>query len=150
MSFNIIIQRNTSESNKLDKSLTDIATLSGTLKQETSIIDPVISVEGDLSNYVNANYCTIPAFGRSYFINNIRSIRNGIFEISCHVDVLTSFKTQIRGNSAIIHKSERNWNLYLNDGSVKTLQKPEKITTQQFSNGDAFINHWSYVLILAG
>lgn len=150
MSFAITIQTNSSENNKLDKTLTDIATLTGTLKQETSIIDPIIAIDGDLSQFTTANYCTIPAFGRSYFINNIRSIRNGLFEITCHVDVLSSFKTQIRANSAIIHKSERNWNLYLNDGSLKTLQKPEKIVTQQFSNGNAFINHWSYVLVIAG
>lgn len=134
MSFNITIQVNSSENNKLDKTLTDIATLSGTLKQETSIIDPIIAVEGNLSDYIGANYCTIPTFGRSYFINNIRSIRNGIFEISCHVDVLSSFKTQIRANSAIIHKSERNWNLYLNDGSLKTYQNPI-IYTKKFSSG---------------
>lgn len=149
MSFNITIQVNSSENNKLDKTLTDIATLSGTLKQETSIIDPVIAVEGDLSNYVGANYCTIPAFGRSYFINNIRSIRNGIFEITCHVDVLSSFKTQIRSNSAIIHKSERNWNLYLNDGSLKTYQNP-LIYTKNFSS--SFPNPLTeyYILGIAG
>lgn len=147
MSFNITIQVNSSENNKLDKTLTDIATLSGTLKQETSIIDPVIAVEGDLSSYVGANYCTIPAFGRSYFINNIRSIRNGIFEISCHVDVLSSFKTQIRANSAIIHKSERNWNLYLNDGSLKTYQNP-LVYAKEFSGG--FSGTEYYVLGVAG
>lgn len=150
MSFTITIQNNSSENNKLDKTLTTIESLTGTLKQETSIIDPVILIEADLNQLVNANYCTIPTFGRSYFINNIRSIRNGLIEISCHVDVLSSFKTAIRSNSAIIHKSERNWNLYLNDGSLKTTQKPEKIITEQFSNGNAFINNWSYVLIMAG
>lgn len=150
MSFNIVLQTSSSEKNRLDKSLTTLGTLTGTLRQDTSIIDPVFQVEGDLSSYVNANYCTIEAFGRSYFINNIRSLRNNLFEIACHVDVLSSFKTQIRTNKAIMHRSERNWNLYLNDGTLKMTQRPEKIVTQQFSNGDAFINHFSYVLILAG
>lgn len=147
MSFSITIQTNSSENNKLDKTLTDIATLTGTLKQETSIVDPIIAVEGDLTNYIGANYCTIPAFGRSYFINNIRSIRNGIFEITCHVDVLSSFKTQIRANSAIIHKSERNWNLYLNDGSLKTYQNP-LVYTKKFSSG--FPENEYYILGIAG
>lgn len=150
MSFNIVIQTNSSEKNKLDKTLTDIETLTGTLRNDTSIIDPVFQIAGDLSSFVTANYCTVPTFGRSYFITNIRSIRSGLFEISCHVDVLSSFKTQIRTNKAIMHRSERNWNLYLNDGTLKISQKPESINTLQFSNGNAFVNHFSYVLILAG
>lgn len=150
MSFNIVVQTNSSEKNKLDKTLTDIETLTGTLRNDTSIIDPVFQIAGDMSSFVTANYCTVPTFGRSYFITDIRSIRNGLFEISCHVDVLSSFKTQIRTNKAIMHRSERNWNLYLNDGTLKISQKPESINTLQFSNGNAFVNHFSYVLILAG
>lgn len=149
MSFNIVIQTSSSEKNRLDKALTDIATLTGTLRQDTSIIDPVFQVEGDLSSYVNANYCTVATFGRSYFINNIRSLRNNLFEIACHVDVLSSFKTQIRANKAILKKSENNWNLYLNDGSLQAEHRPE-IITSRFSNGDALAGTWSYVLLVAG
>lgn len=147
MAFTITIQTNSSEANRVDKSLTDIAALSGTLRNDTSIIDPVFRVEGDISQYLTANYCTVPAFGRSYFINNIRSLRANLFEIVCHVDVLSSFKTQLRTNSAIVHRSERNWNLYLNDGSLKSLQNPT-VTTQEF--GETFYGAYSYVLILAG
>lgn len=151
MSFSIIIQTNSSEANRLDKTLTDIATLTGTLRTDTSIIDPVFQIEGDLSSYVTANYCTVSTFGRSYFIRNIRSIRAGLFEIVCHVDVLSSFKTQIRANSAILQRSEGNWNLYLNDGSLKVTQRPT-VSTQKFNGGDTFAapTLWSYVLVLAG
>lgn len=147
MAFTITIQSSSSEKNRVDKSLTDIAALSGTLRNDTSIIDPVFRIEGDISQYLTANYCTVPTFGRSYFINNIRSLRANLFEIVCHVDVLSSFKTQLRSNSAIIHRSERNWNLYLNDGSLKSLQNPT-ITTQEFA--ETFYGVYSYVLILAG
>lgn len=147
MAFTITIQTSASEKNRVDKSLTDIAALSGTLRADTSIIDPVFQIEGDISSYITANYCTVPTFGRSYFINNIRSLRAGLFEISCHVDVLSTYKTQLRTNSAIIHRSERNWNLYLNDGSLKSLQKPT-ITSQKFE--ETFYGVYSYVLILAG
>lgn len=150
MSFNIVLQSNISETIRLDKNLTTIATLTGTLRGDTSIIDPVFRIEGNLADYINVNYCTVEAFGRSYFVNNIRSLRAGLFEIDCHVDVLSSFKSGIRANHAIMHRSERNWNLYLNDGTLKMTQRPEKIVTTQFSNNDAFINHFSYVLVLAG
>lgn len=150
MAFNIVLQTTTSEKNRMDKTITDIATYSGTLRADTSIVDPVFLVECDLTNVVHANYLTVQAFGRSYFINNIRSMRAGLVEFSCHCDVLSSFKTQIRQNHAIMHRSERNWNLYLNDGSLKMTQRPEKIVTEHFSNELAFVNHFSYVLVLAG
>lgn len=150
MAFNIVLQTTTSEKNRMDKTITDIATYSGTLRADTSIVDPVFLVECDLANVVHANYLTVQAFGRSYFINNIRSMRAGLVEFTCHCDVLSSFKTQIRQNHAIMHRSERNWNLYLNDGSLKMTQRPEKIVTEHFSNEMAFVNHFSYVLVLAG
>lgn len=132
--FDITLQINNSEKNKLDKSITDIVTLTGTLRAETSIIDPVIVVEGDLSSCVNCNYMTITAFNRKYFVNNIRSIRNDLFEITAHVDVLTTYAPQIRENSAIIARQEKKWNLYLNDGVFKTYQNPF-IVTKAFPSG---------------
>ena len=132
--FNITLQVNNSEKERLDKNITDIATISGTLREKTSLIDPVIVIEGDLSNYVNCNYMTIPAFNRSYFINNITSVSNNLFEISAHVDVLTTYKTQIRTNDAIIARQEKKWNLYLNDGVFKTYQNPY-IVTKAFPSG---------------
>ena len=149
MSFSVILQTSSSEKNALDKTLTTIATVTGTLKEKTSIIDPVILIEGDLSSFVNANYCTIATFGRSYFITNISSVRNGLFEISCHVDVLSSFKTEIRTNSAVIKKSEGNWNLYLNDGSLQAQQDVD-VTTHKFTAGTQFNANWSYVLLISG
>ena len=146
MAFSIVLQNNKSEKNRLTKSLEDIATYSGTLKTETSIIDPVIIIECDLTDVVNANYMTISEFGRSYFINNIRSIRSGLVEFSCHVDVLSSFADEIKLNKAIIHKQENSWNLYLNDGSFKIYQNPN-VLTKAFPSGFTTQN---YVLAVAG
>ena len=147
MSFTIIVQTNQSERNRLDKTLVDLETLTGTLRGDTSIIDPVIIVEGALETLREANYLTVPSFGRSYFINNIRSMRNGLVELTCHVDVLTSYKSQIRANSAIIHRSERNWDLYINDGSLVS-EQGGKVTTERF--GGSFTGAHSFVLVLAG
>lgn len=132
--MDITLQINSSEKNKLDKSITDIVTLSGTLRDQTSIINPVIVIEGDLFSFVNCNYMTISVFNRSYFINNITSINNNLFEISAHVDVLSTYKSQIRENSAIIARQEKKWNLYLNDGVFKTYQNPY-IVTKAFPSG---------------
>lgn len=146
MAFNITLQTNKSEENKLDKRLIDIMTVSGELKTETSIIDPVIVIECNLAAVTECNYMTIPQFGRSYFVNNIRSVRTGLVEFSCHVDVLSSFKSQIRGNRAIIKKQENDWNLYLNDGTFKVYQNP-MVLTKAFPSG---FTTQEFVLAVAG
>ena len=80
MAFEIRIQRNNSENNRVTKDVTLLSTIEGTLRQETSIIDPVFIIAGDLDNYVGVNYCTVESFGRSYFVSNIRSVRSGLVE----------------------------------------------------------------------
>lgn len=146
MAFNITLQRNNSERNRVTKDISTLLTVSGELKTETSIIDPVIMIECDLSAVTGCNYMTIPTFGRSYFINNIRSIRTGLVEFSCHVDVLSSFADEIRGNTAITRKQENKWNLYLNDGSLKAYQNPNVIT-RAFPSG---FTRQEFVLAVAG
>lgn len=146
MAFNIELQRNNSENNRVSKSISNIMTVSGVLKEETSIIDPVIKIECNLSDVTQCNYLTIAAFGRSYFVNDIRSIRNGLVEFTCHVDVLSSFASQILANTAIIRKQENAWNLYLNDGSFKIYQNPN-VLTKAFPSG---FDTQEFVLAVAG
>ena len=146
MSFDITLQVNKSEKNKMIKSITDIITVTGELKSETSIIDPVIMINCELSNVTKCNYMTIPSFGRSYFVNNIRSIRSGLVEFSCHVDVLSSFADAIKSNSAIVRRQENKWNLYLNDGTFKVYQNPI-VLTKEFPSG---FTTREFVLAVAG
>lgn len=144
--FDIVFYVNSSEKNKVDKTLTLITTLSGVLKQDTSIIDPVIVIESDLSDFTGCNYMSIEAFGRSYFVNNIRSVKNGLIEITAHVDVISTYKNAIRRNQAIIRKQQNTWNLYLNDGSLRVYQNPDVIV-KAFPSG---FTKQEFVLAVAG
>lgn len=146
MAFNILLQVSSSEKNKLDKDVTTIATVTGVLKSETSILNPVIMIEGDVSQFTGCNYMDIPTFGRKYFVTNIRSIRNELFEISARVDVLSTYAAQIRANTAIVHRQENRWNLYLNDGSFRVYQNP-MVLTREFPNG---FTTQEFVLAVAG
>lgn len=146
MAFNIILQRNNSEITRVTKSVDNLLTVSGTLKEETSIIDPVIKIECDLAAVIGCNYLSIPTFGRSYFVNNISSIRNGLVEFSCHVDVLSTFADSIKTNTAIIKRQEKKWNLYLNDGSFKVYQNPT-VLTKAFPSG---FTTQEFILAIAG
>lgn len=146
MSFPVILQKNSSEDIALDKKLTAIATMNGTLKDATSLIDPTILFQGDITQYIGANYMTIDSFGRKYFITDITSVSKNIFEISGHCDVLTTYATQIRANSGIVRRQEAKYNLYLNDGSFKAYQNPI-IITKAFPSG---FTTQEFVLAVAG
>lgn len=137
---------NASEINAVDKDITEVATLTGVLKESTSITDPVITVS-DITQYITAiNYAYIQEFGRYYFVTDIRSVANNLWEISMHVDVLYTYRDAIRANNAIIERNEAEYDLKLNDGLFKTQQNP-RITTINFPAG---FNTWDFVLAVAG
>lgn len=146
MSFVIKLQRNNSEPIKVDKDITDILTVTGTLREGTSIIDPVIKIECDIADVAGCNYMTIDAFRRKYFVKDIVSVRNDIVEFHCHVDVLMTYRDGIRNNSGIVKRQENLWNLYLNDGSLKIYQNPNVIT-KEFPGG---FNTQEFVFAVSG
>lgn len=98
--MDITLYVNNSEKNKIGKNLTNDFSLSGTLRDATNIINPVILIE--LNEIGNYNYCYIPNFNRYYFITDITVIRTGLFAVSLMVDVLESFKTNIKNLSVIL------------------------------------------------
>ena len=148
MSFSIVLSTNKSDDRKFTKTLTTIATLSGALKDSTSIIDPVIIIECSQSTIANLNYLTISDFKRSYFVNGIKSIRHNIWEITCHVDVISSFASEIKANTAIINRQESKWNLFLNDGSLRCYQNPT-IVTREFPSG-FYPSSPTYIMLVVG
>lgn len=112
---------NTTEKNHLDKNITQQGNdLTGTLRSECSITDPVISIEA-FTNFdiTTCNYAFITEFNRYYFINNI-VLKGNLYELQMHVDVLSTYKDIIRNNQAIISRQANQYNLYLTDGAIKT------------------------------
>ena len=137
---------NQSEKNRLDKTLVSAFNLNGELKEDCSIIDPVIKIAADVSTMASVNYLYIASFGRYYFINNVVSINNDICEVHAHVDVLSTYKDEIRAQRAVVSRQEKKWNLYLNDGVFKTYQNPY-IITKAFPSG---FTSQHFVLSIAG
>lgn len=144
----ISFYNNVSEKEKIGKTLKNKTTLTGFLKQVTSVINPVITVE--MKNPSQYNYVHIPQFHRYYFISDIVNIKNNLWEIHMNVDVLESFKTQIKANKAIVEKSEQtaSSNEYFNDGSTFFHDSREYNEIAMFQRG--FDTAPSYILITAG
>ena len=144
--MNIILYQNISEYNAVNKSINELTTLTGTLREESSIIDPIITIS-DIDSYVGSmNYAYIPDFNRYYFITNIESVNSNLWRVSFHVDVLYTYRAQIKSNSAIIERNENQYDLKLNDGLFKTQQNP-RIAQFPFPSG---FNTWNFVLAIAG
>ena len=140
----------TSEKRQLDKSVSTVWSGSGTLRNETNVVNPSILIEANVGTIASCNYMTIPAFNRQYFITEIRTIRNGLCLVSGHCDVLSTYKSGIRSNNAIIARSatEGNWNLLLNDPMLKVTNKTNVITKTGFKSFPK--NEFSLMIVTLG
>lgn len=100
--MNIVLYKNTAENIRIDKSnyLTDILNLSGTLRKSSNILNPTFEVQS--TELITSNYCYIEEFNRYYFITDIVSVRNGLFRITCTVDVLMTYKDYFLNETAMI------------------------------------------------
>lgn len=140
----ITLMSNTSPINKINKAVSTLATLTGALVNETSIIDPVIEIESQ--TVPPGNYAHIPEFSRYYFIRNVESVRDGLWRLTLHVDVLKTYASAILANQAVISRSTTLWNLYLEDNDFKAYANPYVIT-KDFPSG---FNTYQLVLALLG
>lgn len=138
--MNIVLSRYTNEKNAIEKTVTTVVTLTGDLKSECDIINPVLLIEiptGEQNNLVyNCNYAYIADFGRYYFITGIKGRSKDIIEISMHVDVLYSWKTQILSQSCVVARQEKAENscLHISDSYIRTFNTPYHLT-KEFPTG---------------
>lgn len=108
--FQVILYQNNAEPYRVDKSdnLTAVRTLNGALREDTSITD--LSITFEMETIPDFNYIYIPIFNRYYFINDIRSIRYKIWEISASVDVLMSYKDAILNCVGFVDRNQLEFN----------------------------------------
>lgn len=141
--MNITCGITTDPTNAITKSYTTVADLTGTLREASSVLDPVILVAYD-ATIASCNYCYIPDFGRYYFINDKISVKNGLWELHLHVDVLMSYASGIKAAPCIVAKSASNFNLYLADPNYKAYQN-DHVIINNFPSGFTLANT-SFVL----
>ena len=73
----------------------------GQFTEEVDILNPSILFQ--YSGLFTGNYCYIRSFNRYYFINKITCVRNDLWRVDLHVDVLYSYNTDIRKETKEIH-----------------------------------------------
>ena len=144
--MDVIIYSTNSPSNKVDKALTELAHVTGYLRDGCDVKNPEIVFKNeDASNLIAGNYIYIPQWQRYYFRKDI-SREEKTVRVKFKQDVLMTFKTQIRANTATVTRNENTSNGYLLDANYKTLAYDE-IVTKQFPNA---LTQDSIVLLTVG
>lgn len=147
MSLTVKLHHNSSPDNKIGKQLDTGLTMNCVLKEECSILKPTIIMEA-ATPPTTYNYMYIQDLQRYYFIDDIVSKNNKIWEITGHVDVLETFKNGILNQSAVIKRQQNEYNLYLNDPDFMTYNY-DMIQTKKFSDS-AFSKALNYILVVNG
>lgn len=146
--MNIKLCQNLSENNIINKSITEVATVSAVIKGALSIETPTLILTYN-SSLQDINYLKIPELHRNYYITDVIDLTGGRYQIQAKSDVLESFKADILALTAIIDKQQNlsQTNLYLDDGSFMHENK-EFNTVINFPTG--FNAAGEYILITAG
>lgn len=69
----------------------------------TDSLNPIFKVDGTRSN---VNYCYCSEFGRNYFIESVEALAGGHCLYHCHVDVLYTYKDQIKELECFVARNE--------------------------------------------
>lgn len=139
---------NASERKVIGKDITNVGNpITCIIKGDASIMSPVFILASSESYPVGVNYLYWTDAGRYYFIDDIQVLTGGRMALYCSVDVLESFKTEIKQQTAIISKQQIDANMYFDDGSF-VQDSRQFYTVKSFPNG--FNDNGEFVLITAG
>lgn len=144
--MNVKLYVNASDPNVVYKTLSseDIRTVR--LLDDTERRTPVLEMSGTLGNFNGYNYLYIPDFDRYYFITEMKYNEQGLIEISCKCDTLSSFWQDIKTLSGVVQRQENRINSYMEDKNIPAIL-PSRIQTKKFPK--VFTTGMSYYLLVS-
>lgn len=115
------------------------------LKNSTSISNPtfILTVE-------NFNITYVKWDDRFYFVSNINSVKNGVIELSCSLDVLATFKEEILKTLAYVEYSTSNYNKLILDERISSTSNLLRNVKYGSTSLDKFSNIGCYRLSING
>lgn len=137
----LVLYTNNSELNKVDKDLTEISRLNGTLRAGAKVYNPTIMTQ-TIPNEVN--YVFIPEFGRYYFLKNKTKFRRSLDIIELVEDVLMTYKNELRSCMGLMTYTTGSSDDYLSNNSYVTDVRSE-FEKLDFEN--PFLEKPTYVMI---
>lgn len=146
--MNITLYVTGSERHAVRKTLQSGLELTGSLRGESSVINPSFLIQAN--NPSQYNYCYIPEFGRYYFISNITSVRTNIWRIDCSVDVLMSFQEEILNLDVIVSDLSIGESPASTYFSGEQWQSTVKTKTDVINFPSGLLDDGEYILITSG
>lgn len=130
----VMLYKNTAEHNRLNKSsyLEKVGDLYGSLREDTSVTNPILTIT--YTEYPAFNYVYIYIFKRYYYVDDIVSVRNNVWEIHLSVDVLMTYNAAIRACTAYIDRNENSYNNRIVDNRLP-MEQSNSVTYSFKSNG---------------
>lgn len=123
----LVLYRNNSADNVINKNLSDGTSFNINLKRETDILNPdlfmVVLTGIDYNDY---NYAEIVELGRYYFIDSITSVNASLVKLECSTDVLETYKVDILNSNARFMRGIRTGdylNASLDHSFIETVQR---------------------------
>lgn len=143
--FELKLYQSTAEPNRVNKTsyLTLVNTIQGALRNYTSITDLSITIEYE--PVPNFNYIYIPIFNRYYFVTDISSVREHLWEISASCDVLMTYKDSLLNCSAFIDRNENSYDQLIIDNKLP-IKQGQTVDVHFITNTLFDINDGYYVL----
>lgn len=129
----------TDENEKIDKSLGQGVSFSGSLIEDTDILNPVVVIETS-TNLVGYNYAYIDTTNRYYYMHVV-CLPDSRFRCIMNVDPLKSFKAAILNCIGTLKKTEdmTHYDLDIYDGDIKVEQgRAIKVSAYHPPDGGTF------------
>ena len=135
--------------NKTINSTTKVKELTGNIKTDCDIMNPELETSYH-TEIMTANYMYIAAFSRYYFIDKITVSAQRLY-IQAHVDVLTTYKTDIVKLRCVIERQQdkNKCSMYVPDKAFKA-ESRKIVSIRQLSNKFYKASNSSYILTTGG
>ena len=146
--MNIQLYKTDSPTNYTNKSLNATKSYEINMLRDNDVLNPIIIIQvadNDVNSLNDSNYTIFN--GRKYFITDITYTGHNRYMLSLKQDTLSTWWDRIKGTTAVVERSESNYNMYCNDNMFKTLNK-QQVVTKVFPN--SFNKDLSIILVTGG
>lgn len=141
----LYLYSNEEPNNKLNKNIAFVKEIAADIMSGTDIVTPTFFLKEKI-DFRNINYLYWTTFNRYYYIVNATARENGMIEITCKIDVLQTYATNIYSLECLVERQEFKYDPMLPDREI--LQRVGTVT--QKKKIGSIGNTISYVLTTTG
>lgn len=122
----------------------------GAILDATSVVNPTFKLSRS-KYWKKCNYLFCQDTCRYYYVTDV-TMEAGYVLVTCHVDVLMTFKNALKNKVVIASRNESKYNVFLNDDKFKSYAPPKQICYEFFPQSERVFSmgNIQYILAIAG